>query len=149
MEHLQLILPQESLVGKLVVSLWMDLMGSASYLLPVVGEGFDVAWAPIQTIMIMAMYDHVAPNLKYLSFVEEILPLTDIVPSATIGWLAEFGVPWAEAKLGIKLPKDSGGNEEEIITFGRGPYMMNASSTSPSNSSNPNTPFTTPLTGQR
>ena len=55
-----------------------------------VGEGFDVAWAPIQTIMIMAMYDHVAPNLKYLSFVEEILPLTDIVPSATIGWLYEF-----------------------------------------------------------
>jgi hypothetical protein len=67
------------------------LIGSSSYLLPVVGEGFDLAWAPIQTILIMAMYDDVAPNLKYLSFIEEVLPFTDVVPSATIGWLTEFG----------------------------------------------------------
>jgi len=45
----------------------------------------------MQTALIMAMYDDVSPNLKYLSFVEEILPFTDIVPSATIGWLMQFG----------------------------------------------------------
>jgi hypothetical protein len=39
----------------------------------------------------MALYDTVSPNLKYVSFVEEILPLTDVVPSATIGWVTEFG----------------------------------------------------------
>lgn len=38
----------------------------------------------------MAMFDHVTSKLKYLSFVEEILPFTDIIPSATIGWAAEF-----------------------------------------------------------
>jgi hypothetical protein len=86
----RLVLPTE-LVAKLLVSLTMDLIGSSSYLLPVVGEGFDLAWAPIQTILIMAMYDDVAPNLKYLSFIEEVLPFTDVVPSATIGWLTEFG----------------------------------------------------------
>jgi hypothetical protein len=78
-------------MGKLLVSLCIDLLGSSSYLLPFVGEGFDLAWAPIQTVLIMAMYDTVSPNLKYLSFVEEILPFTDVVPSATIGWLMEFG----------------------------------------------------------
>jgi hypothetical protein len=77
--------------SKLMVCLLLDLIGSSSYLLPVLGEGFDLAWAPLQTIFIMAMYDSVAPNLKYLSFAEEILPFTDIVPSATIGWAVEFG----------------------------------------------------------
>jgi hypothetical protein len=77
--------------SKLMFCLLLDLIGSSSYLIPVVGEGFDLAWAPMQTILIMAMYDSIAPNLKYLSFVEEILPFTDIVPSATIGWAVEFG----------------------------------------------------------
>jgi hypothetical protein len=77
--------------GKLAVSLLIDALGSASYLIPVVGEVLDVAWAPLQTILIMALYDAVSPNLKYVSFVEEILPLTDVVPSATIGWVTEFG----------------------------------------------------------
>ncbi len=86
---LKQILPS-TIWGKLVISLLIDLMGSSSYLLPVVGEGFDVAWAPIQTVFIMAMYDTVTPNLKYVSFVEEILPFTDIVPTATIGFLCEF-----------------------------------------------------------
>ena len=65
-------------------------IGSSSYLLPVVGEGFDLAWAPAQTVLIMAMYDSTSPNLKYVSFLEEVLPFTDIVPSATIGWACEF-----------------------------------------------------------
>ena len=93
----RVILPA-NLWGKLIVSLLIDLIGSSSYLLPVVGEAFDLAWAPLQTILIMAMYDHVTPNLKYVSFVEEILPFTDIVPSASIGWLAEFGVPFVVGK---------------------------------------------------
>lgn len=50
-------------------------------------------------LQLMAMYDHVSPNLKYISFVEEILPLTDIVPSASMGWLTEFGVPLVLEKL--------------------------------------------------
>mmetsp|Transcript_16725 Transcript_16725/g.25271 ORF Transcript_16725/g.25271 Transcript_16725/m.25271 type:complete len:403 (+) Transcript_16725:337-1545(+) len=79
--------------GKLFTSLLIDLIGSSSYLLPVVGEAFDLTWAPIQTVLIMAMYDAVSPNLKYVSFVEEILPFTDVLPSATIGWACEFGIP--------------------------------------------------------
>lgn len=78
------------MVGKLVVSLLIDFIGSSSYLLPFVGEGFDLAWAPIQTIFIMAMYEESQPNLKYISFMEEILPFTDLLPSGTLGWVREF-----------------------------------------------------------
>ena len=82
-----------SIWAKLWISLIIDLIGSSSYLLPVVGEGFDLAWAPAQTILIMAMYDATSPNLKYLSFMEEVLPFTDAVPSASIGWAFEFLPP--------------------------------------------------------
>jgi hypothetical protein len=86
----QTVLPKD-MMAKLIVCLLIDFVGSSSYLLPGVGEAFDVAWAPTQTIMIAAMFDHVSPNLKYISFVEEILPFTDLIPSATLGWVKEFG----------------------------------------------------------
>lgn len=92
----------EHIWGKLIVSLVLDACGSASYLLPLVGEGFDIAWAPLQTIMIIAMYDATSPNLKYLSFMEEILPLTDIVPSATLGWLMEYAYPPIAQGMGLQ-----------------------------------------------
>ena len=78
------------MLGKLVVSLLIDLIGSSSYLLPFVGEGFDIAWAPMQTIFIMASYEESMPSLKYVSFLEEILPFTDLLPSGTLGWVREF-----------------------------------------------------------
>lgn len=86
----QTLLPKD-MMAKLIVCLAVDFVGSSSYLLPGVGEVFDVAWAPTQTILIAAMFDHVSPNLKYVSFVEEILPFTDFIPSATYGWVREFG----------------------------------------------------------
>ena len=81
----------EGMFGKLFVSLAVDFIGSMSYLLPVVGEGFDVAWAPMSMILVGAMYDESSPNLKYVALMEELLPFTDIVPSATLGWMKEYG----------------------------------------------------------
>ncbi len=86
---LRTIMPTD-MVGKLIISLLIDFIGSSSYLLPVVGEGFDLFWAPIQTIFIMAMYDESMPSMKYISFVEEILPFTDLLPTGTLGWVREF-----------------------------------------------------------
>ena len=93
--------------GQLVWSLGIDFVGSSSYLLPLVGEGLDIVWAPLQTALIMALYcpdphETDAPTrtkrqsagwLPYLSFLEEILPFTDIVPTATIGWLGDHAWP--------------------------------------------------------
>mmetsp|Transcript_37853 Transcript_37853/g.55752 ORF Transcript_37853/g.55752 Transcript_37853/m.55752 type:complete len:427 (+) Transcript_37853:96-1376(+) len=86
----QFLLPDD-IIGKLITSLVMDFIGSTSYLLPIVGEGFDLVWAPLYGICIAAMYDDTTPNLKYVAFAEEILPFTDVIPSATFGWLKEFG----------------------------------------------------------
>jgi hypothetical protein len=72
------------------VSLLIDFIGSSSYLLPGVGEAFDITWAPIQTILLMAMYDKAMPSLKYISFIEEIMPFTDVLPSGTLGWVRKY-----------------------------------------------------------
>lgn len=84
------VLPTD-MIGKLVVSLLIDLVGSASYLIPIAGEGFDLAWAPISMTLVGALYDGVMPSLKYVALMEELLPFTDFVPSATVGWVKEFG----------------------------------------------------------
>ncbi len=75
------------MIGQLIVSLVIDFIGSSSYLVPFAGEFTDISWAPIQTVLLMAMYDKQMPSLKYISFIEETLPFTDIIPSATLGWL--------------------------------------------------------------
>jgi hypothetical protein len=79
--------------GRLIVSLLLDLCGSASFCIPIAGEGFDTIWAPLQTIFVAALYDETSPKLKYISFLEEFLPFTDILPSATCGWLMQYGLP--------------------------------------------------------
>lgn len=86
--------------GKLIASVLVDLVGSASYLIPFAGEGFDLAWAPISMVLVGAMYDGVMPNLKYLALVEELLPFTDVIPTATLGWMREFGPGIIEARIG-------------------------------------------------
>ena len=105
--------------SKLWTSLIIDLIGSSSYLLPIIGEGFDLAWAPAQTILIMAMYDATSPNLKYVSFMEEIMPFTDIVPSACIGWAIEF-VPilWKDhsEKNNIRLAPEVTQAVKQLVT---------------------------------
>ncbi|GMI53590.1 hypothetical protein TeGR_g7158 [Tetraparma gracilis] len=79
------------MAGKLATSLLLDFIGSCSYLIPGAGEAFDVFWAPFQTICIQAMYDKGNPYIKYVSFAEEIIPFTDALPTASLGWLREFG----------------------------------------------------------
>lgn len=85
----QLVMPT-SMSSKLFMSLLLDFIGSASYLIPGVGEITDIGWAPLQSLCIAVMYDETMPSLKYISFVEEILPFTDLFPSATVGWLRQY-----------------------------------------------------------
>jgi len=80
------ILPQ-GMFEKLITSLVLDFIGSTSYLLPVAGEAFDSGWAPIYAILLGAMFDDVMPSLKYIGFMEEILPFTDVIHSLGYGRL--------------------------------------------------------------
>jgi hypothetical protein len=101
------------MVGKLLTSLTLDFLGSCSYLIPFAGEAFDLFWAPFQTICIQSMYDSQSPSLKYLSFAEEIIPFTDAIPTACLGWVKEFGPELLSVggeTVKFELEKYRGGN---------------------------------------
>lgn len=67
----------------------LDLAGLASYLLPVAGEMADLVWAPISGVIFYFLFGKKKFGMLggILSFLEEILPGTDFLPTFTIGWL--------------------------------------------------------------
>lgn len=73
---------------KLAISIGIDVVGVASFLLPLVGEVGDLGWAPTSAILIKALYNNNV--LATVGLVEELLPGADIVPTATIGWVFEY-----------------------------------------------------------
>ena len=73
--------------GQLAACLLLDVIGTMSYLIPFLGEGADLAWAPLQAAAMGAMFDKVSPAAKWIGLAEELLPMTDILPSATLTWV--------------------------------------------------------------
>jgi hypothetical protein len=70
-------------LGKLLICLLIDVMGSLSAFLPTLGELTDVVYAPIAATVLRNMYR--SNNILFeLEFLEEILPFTDFLPLPTI-----------------------------------------------------------------
>jgi hypothetical protein len=69
--------------GKLFICLAIDVIGSSSELVPILGELTDVIYAPIAATVLRSLYG--GSNVVFaLEFAEEILPFTDILPLATL-----------------------------------------------------------------
>ena len=72
-------------------SLGLDLLGMASYLLPGLGEISDGFYGPFYGMMIFYMYKRngktAAMTGGIFGTIEEVLPGTDIFPTATLMWL--------------------------------------------------------------
>eukprot|EP00127_Corallochytrium_limacisporum_P006340 Clim_evm51s225 gene=Clim_evmTU51s225 len=73
---------QQQMAQKLILSLIVDGIGAASYILPGLGEGADVAWAPISAMIVQQMYG--SYSLSALNFFEELLPFTGKYPSCKV-----------------------------------------------------------------
>ena len=75
----------------LILGVIFDLVGMLTYLLPGFGEGFDFFWAPLSALALFLMYRGKKGVLGgILGGLEEILPLTDIIPSFTLMWLYTY-----------------------------------------------------------
>jgi hypothetical protein len=69
------------------LSILFDGIGMLSFSLPVIGEFTDVVWAPLSFLIMVWMYKGTVGKVAGLvSFMEELLPVTDIIPSFTIMW---------------------------------------------------------------
>ncbi len=66
----------------------LDLIGYISFSIPLVGEFSDVVWAPLSAMIFYRMFGgKMGVFGGAFSFLEEILPFTDVIPTFTISWL--------------------------------------------------------------
>lgn len=66
----------------------LDLIGVMSYLLPVIGEIEDILWAPLSAVIFYLIFGKKKFGLMggVFSFLEEISPGLDFIPTFTIAW---------------------------------------------------------------
>jgi len=75
--------------NKLIGAIIIDLVGILSFLLPIVWETGDMLWAPLSGLLIFLLF----PNRKKYAIagmIEEMLPFTDIIPTACLTWRLEY-----------------------------------------------------------
>ena len=72
---------------KLTKCLILDAIGMVSMAIPVIGPFLDMIWAPIAASISYKMFGEKRGKFTSLvTFVEELLPVTDVIPSFTIFW---------------------------------------------------------------
>lgn len=89
MENKNVVLPNENLKYKhLIFGIVFDVIGMLSFTIPYVGEFGDVIWAPLSGIIIAKMYPNkVGKVAGVFSFLEELIPFTDVIPTFTFTWI--------------------------------------------------------------
>ncbi|PWB25771.1 hypothetical protein [Flavobacterium sp. HTF] len=85
------ILEKDDRVQKLILGLLFDGIGMISFSIPLLGEFSDVIWAPIAALIMSRMYKgRVGKVAGVLTFLEEIIPFTDVIPSFTLTWIYTY-----------------------------------------------------------
>ena len=76
---------------KLFLGIVFDAVGMLSFIVPGVGEFSDVIWAPLSAYLIYNMYKGAEGKVAgIVSFVEEIVPGLDIIPTFTLTWIYKY-----------------------------------------------------------
>ncbi|WP_348823082.1 hypothetical protein [Flavobacterium aestuarii] len=90
---------QKQKINKLLLGLLFDAVGMVSYSIPGLAEYIDIVWAPLAGFLMTRMYPgRVGRVAGILTFVEEIIPFTDIIPSFTITWMYTYWFQKGTAK---------------------------------------------------
>lgn len=90
----------------ITICIIMDLIGCASYLIPLLGEFSDLVWAPVSGIVFFFLFGRRLGVLGgAFSFIEELLPGMDFIPTFTIAWFMR------RSELGINGNKGIRGNK--------------------------------------
>lgn len=91
METTDLQLEETIKMRNLVLGLLFDLIGMLSFSIPFLGEFSDVIWAPISGLLMVWMYKGSSGKVGgVFSFLEELIPFTDFIPSFTLMWFYRY-----------------------------------------------------------
>ena len=75
----------------LILSLALDLVGMATFLIPALGEIGDLLWASIAGYMMTRIYKGASGKVAgVFAFLEEIIPFTDFIPTFTLMWIYTY-----------------------------------------------------------
>jgi hypothetical protein len=75
----------------LLLCILMDLLGLASYAVPLLGEVSDVIWAPISAIIFYRMFGGPLGAFgSVFNLIEELFPGLDFIPTFTISRLVVY-----------------------------------------------------------
>lgn len=87
----QLQVQQSSKNKHLLLGLLYDGIGMLSFTIPGIGEFGDVIWAPVAAYLMARMYKGASGKVAgVFTFLEEIIPFTDFVPSFTMMWIYTY-----------------------------------------------------------
>lgn len=76
---------------KLLLGLLFDGIGMLSFAIPFIGEFSDLIWAPIAGWLMIRMYKgKIGQGAGIITFIEEIIPGLDVIPTFTIMWLYTY-----------------------------------------------------------
>ena len=77
----------------LFLGILFDAVGMLSFTVPLLGEFSDVIWAPMAAYLMTRMYKGTAGKVGgVVTFIEEIVPFTEFIPSFTLMWFYNYVV---------------------------------------------------------
>ena len=87
----QATLVQPKAMPSLAACIVMDLLGMASFGIPILCELIDIVWAPLSALIYLKMFGFKKGMIGGIfNFVEELLPGFDIIPTFTITWVIQY-----------------------------------------------------------
>jgi len=82
---------QENKYRYLFLGLLFDVVGMASFIIPGIGAFSDVIWAPLAGWLMTRMYKGRSGQAAgFITFVEELMPGLDVIPTFTLMWIYTF-----------------------------------------------------------
>ena len=91
MIYLSMTKEKDNKYGKLAIGLIADALGYASFIIPGLGEFSDVIFAPLSAWLMTRLYKGKSGQIAAaVTFIEEIAPGLDVVPTFTLMWLYTY-----------------------------------------------------------
>lgn len=84
-------------IRDLILGVLFDGIGMLSFSIPILGDFSDVVWAPMAGFLMTWMYKGRTGKVAgVFTFLEEIIPFTDVIPSFTLTWIYNY---WIKKKV--------------------------------------------------
>ncbi len=95
---------QDKKYRQLLLGLLFDGIGMLSFAIPFVGEFSDIVWAPLSAWLMTRMYKgKIGQVAGIITFIEEIVPGLDLIPSFTLMWLYTYVFKRADHERTIEV----------------------------------------------